>query len=185
MSENRLKFCLDTNSFVEPARRFYPFDFADSYWEWLASVGGITWTSVVAVYEEMTEGSYRDELRRWIERHSDFFVALDAEGWEALREVNEYVIQNYDPGKADEFLTRPNNRDNADPYVIALARAKNLTVVTFEVHTGNIHTTRDPRHGKYNTKVKIPDVCRALGVRYVNLFDMLRFHGVKLQIISG
>lgn len=183
MSENpELKFCLDTSVLVEPSRRFYPFDFASSYWDWLASLGGKTWISVWEVYEEIVEGEYEDDLKRWVKEHREFFRELDEGAQIAFREISEYVRRNYKPEKADEFFTRPNGKDNADPYVIAMAKAKRLTVITFETPTGNINSTRNPEDGKYNTKVKIPDVCIALGVDYNSLFYMMRFHGINLHV---
>ena len=67
------KFCLDTNSFAEPARRFYPFDFASSYWDWFASLGETAWISVLEVYEEILEGEGEDSLKRWVRQNKHFF----------------------------------------------------------------------------------------------------------------
>jgi Domain of unknown function (DUF4411) len=49
----------------------------------------------------------------------------------------------------------------ADPWVIALAKARGLTVVTPEVQTGNFD------------KPRVPDVCEALGVPWMNLYDWI------------
>ena len=33
---------------------------------------------------------------------------------------------------------------------------------------------------KQSTKVKIPDICQQIGVKYVNLYDMMRAVGIKI-----
>jgi hypothetical protein len=53
--------------------------------------------------------------------------------------------------------------ENADAWVIALARAVGATVVTHEALAPNVRR-----------RVPIPNVCQALGIPYVDTFDMLR-----------
>jgi len=56
------------------------------------------------------------------------------------------------------------NRNGADPFVIATARVKGLTVVTEE-------------KGGTTNKPKIPSECQALGVSCVNVLSFLRDQG--------
>lgn len=56
------------------------------------------------------------------------------------------------------------NRHGADPFVIATARVKNLTVVTEE-------------KGGTPVKPKIPSVCQGLGVPCVDVLSFLRTQG--------
>ena len=53
-------------------------------------------------------------------------------------------------------------RSGGDPFVIAVARVKNLTVITGENATGNIAIPR------------IPDVCDDLGIRWLRMLDFFR-----------
>jgi hypothetical protein len=57
----------------------------------------------------------------------------------------------------------------ADAWLVAYARATNCTVVTHEVYDEDIRK-----------QIKIPNVCAAFGVKYVNTFEMLRALGVRL-----
>lgn len=57
------------------------------------------------------------------------------------------------------------NRSGGDPWVIALAQARGLTVVTEEKATGKME------------KPNIPDVCSASGVRCVGNIEMFREQG--------
>jgi hypothetical protein len=63
----------------------------------------------------------------------------------------------------DEFATI------ADAYLVAASAAKNMTLVTNEIS--------DPQCKK---RVKIPDACNALNVRYCNLNQVFRELGIKI-----
>lgn len=58
-----------------------------------------------------------------------------------------------------------NQRSGADPFVIALAKARDGTVVTEETESRNLN------------KPKIPDACDALGVRRTNLVGFIQEQG--------
>lgn len=58
------------------------------------------------------------------------------------------------------------SRNDADPFSIALAKAKNLTVVGDEANGG----PQNP---------KIPYVCKQLGVRYLRVVDFIREIGLR------
>ena len=59
--------------------------------------------------------------------------------------------------------------EEADAYVIALARLRNGVVVTQETSASE---KRNPRRTHF-----IPDVCRELGVPCINLLGMIRREG--------
>jgi len=56
-------------------------------------------------------------------------------------------------------------RNGADPFVIALARVRGGVVVTEETASGNIQ------------KPRIPDVCDAINVPWVNLIGFVTAQG--------
>jgi hypothetical protein len=53
-------------------------------------------------------------------------------------------------------------RSGGDPFVIAVAITKELTVITAENKTGKIDVPR------------IPDVCQKLGIRCIGILDFFR-----------
>ena len=69
----------------------------------------------------------------------------------------------YNDAAKEWFLSR------ADLWLIAAGKALNATVVT-----------QEKMLGKGTTKVKIPDICQQVGVKYVNLFDMMRAVEIKI-----
>ena len=64
--------------------------------------------------------------------------------------------QQYDPAAVNTFL------QVADYYLVAQAHALGSTVVTHEIAANSIK------------KIKIPDACLGLGVRFVTPYSMLR-----------
>lgn len=59
------------------------------------------------------------------------------------------------------------NRSSGDPFVIALAQARGLSVVTGEKPSGVL------------AKPNIPDVCAALKIPWMNVLSMFRHEGWK------
>jgi hypothetical protein len=64
--------------------------------------------------------------------------------------------------KYGRLVDSKKNRSGGDPWVIALARTRGLTVVTAEKAADNL------------TKPKIPDVCGALGIACIEVVDFFR-----------
>lgn len=160
-------YVLDTNVFIEAARRYYAFDVAPRFWDSLVHhAGSGQIRSIDRVLEELDRG--KDELAAWVNNDlSDVFVSTDeAAVTEAFGEIMAWVqaqSQFSDAAKAD-FAS------GADGWLVAYARAKGCVVVTQEVLNPVV-----------KRKVPIPNVCQAFGVPYVDTFEMLRRLGVKFR----
>jgi len=157
-------YVLDSNFFIQAHRFYYPIDVAAGFWNKvrdLAEEGKII--SIDKVKAELYDKN--DALEEWCKNNlpDDFFkdtsTVLGAYGqvtaWAASKSGH------YLPNALNEFL----DADEADAFLVAycLANADNRFVVTHEVSNPN----------KRN-KVKIPDVCMALNVSYVNTIEMFR-----------
>lgn len=103
-----------------------------------------------------------DELSEWAkERGDDFFLPTSAQLFPALRVVSTWVTsQSFSSAAVHAFLR------SGDYHLIAQAYAAKHVLITHEVSA--------PLAKK---RVKIPDVCRALGVECINPFQMLRREG--------
>jgi predicted nucleic acid-binding protein len=160
-------YVLDTNVFIEAARRYYAFDIAPPFWESLiqhAKNGRIY--SIDRVKQELERG--KDELATWAtSQFNDAFASTDEEDVIAsYSEVMNWVQaqdQFLDAAKADFAAV-------ADGWLVAYAKVKGYIVVTHEL------PAIDAR-----SKVPIPNVCEALGVSYVDTFAMLRELGVRFS----
>ena len=71
-------------------------------------------------------------------------------------------------GKSSRLVDSRKNRSGCDPWVIALARERELTVVTAEKASGTL------------AKPKIPDVCHDLGIPCIEIIDFFRRQGWKV-----
>ncbi|OQM46676.1 twitching motility protein PilT [Anoxybacillus sp. UARK-01] len=157
-----LRFVLDTNVLVEAHRRYYAFDIAPCFWRVLvelASKGHII--SIDRVKDELMKSGQEDALNKWaLSEFDHWFASTDKEEvFEAYREVINWAMganQYYAYAKT-EFA------DVADSWVVAFAKAYNYVVVTQEQYN------RDAKR-----RILIPNACRAMGVKYMNTFEMLR-----------
>jgi hypothetical protein len=151
-------FWLDTDSFVTPYRTAYRFNTVPKFWEFLErqSKKQVIVSSEL-VLQELTSGD-PDELGIWAkQQQGTLFLMPTADVQKAYSQIAQNVKSNkqYKDYHVHKFL------DNADPWVIAHAKALGGTVVTFE------------KSEPSSTKPKIPDVAAAFGVKCINIWDML------------
>lgn len=158
-------YVIDASVFIQAARGYYAFDLAPGFWQSLikhAGTGRVC--SIDRVKRELEQG--RDDLANWA--RTDFahaFLSTDEQDVvDSYRNAMEWVHSH------DQFLAaaKAEFAGVADGWLVAFAQARNGVVVTHEV----------PEPNRRN-KIKIPNVCQALGVRYVDTFEMLRDLGVK------
>jgi len=152
-----MAYLLDANVFIAAKNLHYGLDFCPAFWDWLVEnqAEGIVF-SVEKVRDEVL--AVADDLANWIDqRDPSFFLAVDATSFPSLAAVSEWATGNrYDQAAVTTFL------QIADYYLVAQALAGQHTVVTHEVPSA---TTR---------KIKIPDACIGLGIRFMTPFQMLR-----------
>lgn len=163
-----MAYLLDSNILIQAKNDYYRFNFCPGFWDWLdlANTRGEV-HSIRPVLMELREG--QDELKDWVNaRRPSFFLPMDAPAVGMVSRVVQWVQDGdfKDEAKRD-FLAK------ADPLLIAYALAHGRTLATHEVHI----------EGE-KRKVKIPTVCRALGVPCVRTFEMLEEVGVRLVLAS-
>ncbi|MCL6549959.1 MAG: DUF4411 family protein [Acidothermus cellulolyticus] len=153
-----MAYLLDANVFIAAKNQHYGFDFCPAFWDWLAreyQAGKIF--SIDKVREELREGG--DDLARWVDAlPTGFFLKPTTAVKRTLREVADWVINqsHYEEAARSTFL------NDVDYYLVAQALAGAHVLITHEKPTNS------------KRRVKIPDVCRGVGVEYAAPFDMLR-----------
>ena len=102
----------------------------------------------------------RDPLVDWIENLNGVEVMVPGEKTlERYLEVCVWVDeQDYEPRALREFKAE----SRADAWLCAEALASNLILVTYETASSTVR------------KIKIPNVCKGLGIRCVGGFDFMR-----------
>lgn len=156
-----LTYLLDANVFIEAKRRYYGFDLCPGFWEalvWHRAADNVR--SIDRVKKELLHGG--DDLAEWAKRTmpEECFASTDDPAVTAAygRAMTWVQAQpRFLPEAKAEFA------GSVDGWLIAYASANGCVLVT--------HEERAPES---RTSVKIPDVCDAIGVRFVNTFDMLR-----------
>ena len=128
MSADR-DFVLDANAFIQPQRRFYPFDVCPGYWQalkWHNKERRIC--SVDRVRDELEAGG--DDLWDWAKRlPKGFFEATDdLEVVEWYRQLARWVRAE------PQFMPRAETdfASGADGWLVAFAKARSRVVVTLE-----------------------------------------------------
>lgn len=144
-------YCVDTSSLIAAWNERYPLKNVPLFWSHLSAlIAEGRLVSPREVREEVTKKE--DGLGRWLKAQNGLFVDLEEDIQLAVREI----LLEF------PFLTKEiSGRTKADPFVIALARARGLTVVT-EEGPGN---ERRPR---------IPLVCQHYGVPCINILGVIQ-----------
>lgn len=150
-------YLLDANVFIQAKNLHYGFDFCPAFWDWLSeahSRGSVF--SIDKVRDELLAGD--DELAAWAAPlPATFFLKPDAAVLTSLQVTSSWVIgAGYEPAAVSTFL------QVGDSYLVAHGHALGWTVVTHEVVSAGMK------------KIKIPNACIALGVRFVTPYEMLR-----------
>jgi Domain of unknown function (DUF4411) len=152
-------YSIDTSSLMDWQGRFYPADvFAGlvSRMDTLVRVGRLL---APALVREEVDKVGTAALKKWTDANPVMFVPTG----EIVAEAQS--IQ----GQFPDLLDPKAEYEEADAYVIALARARGGTVVTQETSASEKHS---PKRTHY-----IPDVCRDLGLPCINLLGLMRREG--------
>ena len=161
------KYLIDANSLIRPARAYYPFDFAPSFWQQLRPKISLDKIAVLdKVRDEVLKGT--DELSAWISDlpNECILSTQDMQILQKYREVLSFIQQSDKYSEA--ALRRWSQLDIADPWLISAAKVYGYTLLSFEQSAGTIP------EGSRSKNPKLPDVARHFQVPYTSLFDMMR-----------
>jgi predicted nucleic acid-binding protein len=160
-------YLIDSNIFIEAKNRYYAFDLAPSFWDFMdAAFARADVGSISMVYEELAAGN--DDLAAWVKARKSTSVFLDVS--DANTQAIYASIANgltvsthYQPAGVARFLS------GADPWIAAKAKVLGATVVTHELY--------DPYCKK---RVPLGNVCHDEGVAIMDTFDFMRRLGAAL-----
>ena len=168
------KYLIDSNSLISPYRTFYQFDLVPSFWKWFKEAYDESIYLVDKVRDELchvkSDGD-KDDLQLWIEsqclaKEKIIHPNSDTDSLSEYANILNYIHTSplYKQKSFDEWATF----EKADPWLIAISKAYGYTIVTMEERNRNLNpsnpTSKEPR---------IPDVCDALGVKCINLYDLM------------
>lgn len=112
--------------------------------------------SIDKVSDEILAGS--DELSNWIQESAkNLFLKTDSSVAAQFSKLSIWTMsQSYDPAAVSTFM------QVADYYLVAHALVDNYMVITHE------------RPADTKKKIKIPNVCAGLGLKFMTPYEMLR-----------
>lgn len=153
---------VDSNFFIQAHRETYPLDVASSFWQKVRELSFAK--RIISIDKVRTELFVnKDALCVWCESNlpADFFIS-SASVFQQYQQVLQVAYRrqpNYNQRALDTFL----DADEADAWLIAHALQGSNVIVTHEIS----EPTKISR-------VKIPDICRELGIRTISTIEMFR-----------
>lgn len=160
-----MAYLRDANVFIQAKNLQYGFDFCPAFWDWLTvkHAEGVLF-SIQQVGDELRAGD--DELATWATaRGDDYFLRPDAQVLSALAPLSAWANgQSFRPAAVSTFL------QGADYWLVAFAAAHGHVVVTHEVAADAI------------ARVKIPNACIGMGVRFMTPYQMLRLERARFVL---
>ena len=170
MSATQHIYCIDANVLIQSWQKYYSPDLCPDYWVILNELGKqgrifipeeVKNEIVVADTSDKTE----DDLSKWLKR-STIPIHKPTENVIACWQK---ILQT-DPSHR-LLVDNIKGRSLVDPWLIAHAMDTNATVVTKE----NIESAMNSK------RVKIPNVCKNMGVRCIDDFEFIKEIGVKFS----
>ncbi len=147
-----MKYSIDTSAILDAWTRYYPPDVMPGLWKQLEELvdnGQLLATEEVLYELEKKE----DNVYKWAKIHRNMFVPTS-------EKIQLAVIEILRDHK--KLIDTRKNRSGADPFVIALAKVEDCTVITGE------KPTNQPE------RPKIPDICRAIDIPCINILQLCR-----------
>lgn len=168
-------YSVDTNVFLDiwcpPEGNIYSKSRMPELWEHiekLVNEGRIVATK--EVYDELIDHA-SDGLRAWLEDHKTIFTLSEQQVGYADDIINK-VYSKYKNGY------RPEVKDAADPFVVAIALTHNATVLSQE-------QKQDPHDPALVNGPKIPTVCAEYQVECVNIEEFITKEGFSIRMIKA
>lgn len=158
-------YLLDANVFIQAKNLHYGFDFCPAFWDWLVEQNIAEKVfSIEKVADEIYSGD--DDLSAWAKDQSEnFFLSPDASVVASFAEVSSWATgQNFEPAAVNTFL------QVADYYLVCYAKAHDAVIVTHEKPANSLK------------KIKIPNVCVGLGIKFMTPYEMLRLERARFVL---
>ncbi len=150
-------YVIDTNIFIDWWERRYPPDVFPSVQRQVEGLVSAKKMCAPQMVQDEINHVASLALRAWASANRQLFLPHDAQ----VQQEAASILNRF-PGFIDPYATY----DEADRWVIALAKCKGYTVVT---HETSAKSKRRPPRPSY-----IPDVCLALTVPCIDLVGLMR-----------
>ena len=155
-------YCLDANVLIQAWQKYYSPKFCPDYWKILSELGNQRRVFIPeVVYQEIVRTE--DDLSDWLKSSKIPIRNISESVTKCLQSI--YVANPLHKNLVDNTKSR----SLADPWVIAHAMDEKATVVTKEEKITALNSI----------KIKIPNVCDNMGVRWINDFEFISELNIK------
>ncbi len=164
MSLSDYRYCIDSNVLIQAWQKYYAPEFCPDYWDILNDLGIKKKIFLPEmVFEEIARTD--DELSKWLKGSHIPIQKIDERVTKCLHAI-------YDKDPQHKYLVdNTRARSLADPWVIAHAMHEQATVVTKE------EKLLEPK----SNRIKIPNVCENMGIRWINDFELISELQIKFS----
>lgn len=157
MLRGNVIYCIDTSALMDAWIRYYSPDVFPSLWGNIDEM--IEQRELISPEEVLFELEKKeDDLYQWAKNRKNMFKTLTAEIQLATNEILSAFPRLVEAGK---------DRTEADPFVIAVAKANDATFITSE------------KFSSKQKKVRIPVVCQHYNIKSINMLQLIREQGWK------
>jgi hypothetical protein len=157
-------YCLDANVLIQAWQKYYSPALCPDYWDRLNELGE---QGIIFIPESVSEEILRteDDLAIWLKNSKIPIRRITGPVTHFLQ-----MIYAAHPNHKN-LVDNTKGRSLADPWIIAHSMTETATVVTKEEKVTAINSTR----------VKIPNVCDNMGVRWINDFEFIAEAGIQFS----
>lgn len=159
-------YIVDSNFFIQAHRATYPIDVVPGFWNKIRMLGDEN--KIISIDKVKNEIFLNeDDLTAWIRDNlapSFFKDSATPEVLECYRHVVEWAntrSTHYQAGALNNFL----EANCADAWLVAYAVSLN---------TDRYLVTQEISQPDRKSAIKIPEVCRAFNIQYLNMIEMFR-----------
>ena len=151
-----------------------PYDLFTPAWD---EITRLVSTDRWKIFENVVDEIHGETVKRWLVDNSNAIVKFNPD-------INEYINKMMaDLQNSNMMIIDPVSlKNNADPFVIMLAlylERRDLNSIKKKgSKTCCILTNEEPKENKIN----IPSVCQYYDIPYMNLFDLMRYHGWRITL---
>lgn len=123
------------------------------------------------VYDELKDHAEED-LLEWLKHHKSMFIETDVAIVGHAKAIINDVYTTYKGGY------KPDQKNAADPFVVAVALSRQAVVFTQEHR-------QDPHNPSEVNAPKIPTVCDSCDVDCVNLHEFIEREGFSIRMVKS
>ncbi len=164
MIKNSQTYCLDANVLIQAWQKYYSPKICPDYWQILNELGV---NGRLFIPQSVADEIFRteDDLAEWLKQSK---IPID----KIKEDVTLCLKEIYSRHPSHVLLVdNTKQRSLADPWVIAHALSRQACVVTKEEKVTAANTT----------KIKIPNVCDNMQIRWINDFQLIDELGLKFS----